>query len=215
MHNWFSQTSDLLLAMSSQCCLLVVPPKKQHSIVDTKRSFLPNARCRLTEYFAERPTHSVNHICTPQNPLPPQTPNVPIPGAQLKLPTSYLHSHTADGPRSCAEPPPPGAPGVIPAATLPVEVIRSQSSTQQSSAPEASTPRCELLQSTQFTDALCPLSSRSACPGCRTSSTRMIFESCEKVARRCASCGEAAIRSSGGGNESDCEPEPRVGDAER
>ena len=35
-------------------------------------------------------------------------------------------------------------------------------------------------------------------PGCRTSSIRTMFESAAEVARRCASCGDAARRRSGG-----------------
>lgn len=38
--------------------------------------------------------------CTPQNPLPPQTPSIPKPGAQLMLATSKADSQTALGPLS-------------------------------------------------------------------------------------------------------------------
>jgi hypothetical protein len=163
------------------------------------------------------------HNCTPQNPRPPQTPNVPIVGAQLRLLTSNLQSHTALGPRSwpwpCTCPAvtvcttPPAAAPVL--ALLP---IKSHSKTQQSSAPDASTPLWVLLQSMQFTDAPWPLSSRSAWPGCRTSRTRIKGESWLNVARRCASWGEAAMRRRGGGNgsaEGPPEPEARVGEEER
>lgn len=44
----------------------------------------------------------------------------------------------------------------------------------------------------------------------------MMLLSCEKVARRCASCGDAAILSRGGGKDMlwELDPPPRVGDDE-
>ena len=71
-----------------------------------------------------------HYICTPQNPLPPHTPKPPAVGAQLKLLTSKPHSHTAFGPRS--------VPFALGTADPPV---KSHRSTQQSSAPDARTPR--------------------------------------------------------------------------
>lgn len=68
---------------------------------------------------------------------------------------------------------------------------RSHTRTRQSSAPDARVPRREGDHSMQLMEAEWPLSSRRACPGCRTSSTRTILESEENVASKCASCGEA------------------------
>ena len=69
---------------------------------------------------------------------------------------------------------------------------RSQINTSESSPPDASVPLREGDHSMQLIAAACPRSSSNACPGCRTSRIRMLFESCENVARRCASWGEAA-----------------------
>jgi hypothetical protein len=81
---------------------------------------------------------------------------------------------------------------------------RSQISTSESSAPEANVPLREGDHSMQFMAAACPLSSSKACPGCRTSSIRIMFESCENVARRWVSCGDAASRSRGGAYDMVC-----------
>ena len=70
---------------------------------------------------------------------------------------------------------------------------RSQISTKESSPPDASVPLREGDHSIQLIAAACPRSSSNAWPGCRESRTLMLLESCENVARRCASCGDATI----------------------
>jgi hypothetical protein len=137
------------------------------------RSYSPKVRHR----YAFRPIESVSckthHICTPQKPLPPATPNPPAVGDQLKFETSNPHSHTAFGPLS--------VPVALGAGCPPA---RSHSRTQQSSPPLASTPRSLALHSMALTFAPWPRNSRRAWPGCRTSRTRIREESWEKVARR-------------------------------
>ena len=163
---------------------------------------VPSNTPSLCSHITAQHKHT-HHICTPQNPFPPHTPRPPAVGAQLRLLTSKPHSHTAEGPRSVPVALGGGA----------CELTRSHKRTQQSSPPLANTPLFVLLHSMVLTFAPCPLSSSNACPGCLTSSTRIRFESCENVASRCASCGEAAIRSNGGATTSVAfEPDPRVGD---
>lgn len=110
-------------------------------------------------------------ICTPQNPRPPHTPKHPLAGAQLRLETSKSHCQAALGPLSVFTKPP--CCGVA----APAWLIRSQTKTSESSAPLASNPRWFGLHSMQLTAPPWPLSSSKACPGCRTSRTRMAFES--------------------------------------
>ena len=66
--------------------------------------------------------------------------------------------------------------------------------TNESSPPDANVPLREGDHSMQLIAAACPRNSSNAWPGCRTSRIRMLFESCENVARRCASWGEAKKR---------------------
>lgn len=75
---------------------------------------------------------------------------------------------------------------------------KSHTSTRESSAPLASMPRRLGFHSMELRAAECPRSSRSAVPGCRASRMRTMLESAAKVARRWASCGDAARRRSGG-----------------
>ena len=142
-----------------------------------------SSHCEGTKYVANaramqprRPCEI--HICTPQNPRPPHTPKHPLAGAQLRLETSKSHCQAAPGPLSVfTEPPCCGV-------AAPAWLIRSQTKTSESSAPLASNPRWFGLHSMQLTAPPWPLSSSNACPGCRTSRTRIAFESWEKVARR-------------------------------
>lgn len=81
---------------------------------------------------------------------------------------------------------------------------RSQTRTSESSAPEAKVPRRDGDHSIQLTFAAWPRSSSRAWPGCLTSRIRIIFESWEKVARRCVSCGDAANLNNGGAYDIVC-----------
>lgn len=76
--------------------------------------------------------------------------------------------------------------------------------TIESSAPEANVPLLDGDHSIQLIGAECPRNSSRACPGCLTSSMRIIEESWEKVARRWVSCGDAASRSRGGAYDIVC-----------
>jgi len=85
---------------------------------------------------------------------------------------------------------------------------RSQIRTRLSSAPPAMIPRFVGFHSMQFTLPVWPFNSMRAWPGWRTSRIRTRLESCEKVAMRCWSCGDAANLSKGGG----LAPAPPTGD---
>jgi hypothetical protein len=121
---------------------------------------------------------------TAQMPRPPETPSQspwavkPLLGAQLRLPTSKSHRQHAAGPRACSGPEPDCWVPFMPdnAAAFPW-FKRSQTSTIESSAPEARVPLLDGDHSTQFRGAACPLSSNSAWPGCRTSKIRITLES--------------------------------------
>lgn len=108
--------------------------------------------------------------------------------------TSLSQSHTAAGPRSLGVAGVPalcGTGGMGGTGAALCWLMRSHRSTKQSSAPEARTPRRLGDHSTQLMEEPWPFSSRRACPGCRTSRTRTMLESCEKVARRWESWGDA------------------------
>jgi hypothetical protein len=91
--------------------------------------------------------------------------------------------------------------------------MRSQIRTRESSPPEASVPRREGDHSMQFMGALCPDNSKRAWPGWRTSRTRITLDSWLKVARWCASKGDAVfllvsfLCRGGGVFKHTCEPE--------
>lgn len=142
------------------------------------------------------------HNATPVSPRPLHTPSHsrgwpvrlgPPCGDQLMLDTSYSLCQTPAGPRS--EVVEGGAPGVLEGGEATGAALcwlmRSQRRTMLSSPPDARKPRRLGDHSTQFKAAEWPFSSNRAWPGCRTSRTRTTLESCENVARRWASCGDA------------------------
>lgn len=205
-------------------------PRHSHPVTKTT----PSHSHLISSHHHHPITHPFSpHSLTPHTPRPALTPShspyspVARCGTQPTLPTSYSHCQLATGLRTLSPlpapaPPTPAAPplpapaapaepGTVPfgaaappPATPPAELMRSQTKTWQSSAPEASVPRRSGDHSTQLRAPEWPRSSRRACPGWRTSRMRMTLESCAKVARRWWSCGEVARRRSGGGCERVC-----------
>ena len=102
--------------------------------------------------------------------------------------TSYSHRHAAAGARPVSGPTVLEGPCREPLTPCADEGVlwfnRSQTRTKESSAPDASMPLRDGHHSIELRGAACPRSSRRACPGCRTSRIRMMFESCAKVPRR-------------------------------
>lgn len=102
----------VLLTMTTR--LLTCPERNARFELRPQNNFIPsmhpcqddpeaNAQGSVQTITTHTNTNlAINKVynCTPQNPLPPQTPTAPILGAQLKLLTSNPHSHVALGPRS-------------------------------------------------------------------------------------------------------------------
>ena len=175
------------------------------------------SRWLSTPFELMRTNFPAHHICIPQKPFPATIPkhpsDAPPPGAHERLLTSYSLLHARLGFLSALT---PACPTTC-CDTAPAALIRSHTSTRLSSAPDARHARRVGLHSTQLTAALWPLSSRRAWPGCRTSRTRITEESCEKVASKWASWGEAAMRRRGGGKgrpDADGSDVPGVGECE-